>query len=126
MSQAETWIICGSRRIRSSRTVDGILDEAWAARPVGTPQPRVIVGGAGGVDTIAERWARRHGIEPDVMRADWNRYGKRAGYVRNVAMLEEGGPDALVIAIWDGQSRGTGHTIDLAKRRAMQVTVMYV
>ena len=75
----------------------------------------VITGGARGVDEYAHREAVRLGYEVKVMPADWERYGNRAGYLRNVAMLDEG-PTA-VLAFCAGASRGTMHTIRAAMKR---------
>ncbi len=58
----------------------------------------VIAGGARGVDTIAEMWADELGIETDIFEvtdADWKKYGKRAGILRNKIMFEESKPDGV-------------------------------
>ena len=52
--------------------------------------------------------------------AEWNRFGKSAGYKRNVVMAENA--EAL-LAIWDGTSKGTGHMINIAKERGLKVVV---
>jgi hypothetical protein len=58
---------------------------------------------APGVDTLAERWAEQHGIPVMRFPADWKRYGRRVGSIRNQKMAEYA--EALV-AVWDGRSRG--------------------
>ena len=55
-----------------------------------------------------------------VFPADWDKYGKRAGYLRNVQMAEYA--DAL-LAFWDGESRGTKNMIDEALSRGLKVGV---
>lgn len=55
--------------------------------------------------------------------AEWNKYGKKAGYIRNAQMLEIGKPD-LVLAFWDGVSRGTKMMIDLAKKAGVEVRII--
>jgi DNA-binding MurR/RpiR family transcriptional regulator len=82
----------------------------------------IIVGGARGADTLAEEAAHHLGHVVDVYRADWDRYGKRAGYIRNALMLDQE-PD-LVLAFWDGESKGTLHTMKEAKRRNIPVEVI--
>jgi hypothetical protein len=57
-----------------------------------------------------------------VFPADWERYKRRAGIIRNLEMLDQE-PD-LVIAFWDGKSRGTAHTIGEARRRGIPVEVV--
>ena len=72
----------------------------------------VLHGGAHGADSDAGAVGRILGLDVKVMRADWSKYGKRAGFFRNSAMLEQS-PD-YVIAFWDGKSRGTLDTIQKA------------
>ena len=56
---------------------------------------------------------------------DWNKYGKRAGYIRNAEMAryasEENG---ALIAFWDTKSKGTKHMIDLAKEKNLAVRIV--
>lgn len=71
--------------------------------------PVVVCGEAKGADELGKRYAESHGIEVVSMPADWNKYGKSAGYRRNREMAEIA--DGLV-AFWDGESKGTKHMID--------------
>ena len=73
----------------------------------------VISGGALGVDTIAILAADYFNIPTKVFKPDWVKYGKKAGAVRNAEMVKE--CDKL-IAFWDGQSKGTKISIDLATK----------
>ena len=57
------------------------------------------------------------------MPADWNKYGKSAGYKRNEEMANIA--DAALV-IWDGESRGSKHMIDIAKKQKLQVYVYSV
>jgi hypothetical protein len=52
--------------------------------------------------------------------ADWDRYGKAAGYIRNETMAANA--EAL-IALWDGRSPGTKHMIDIARKKGLKVYV---
>jgi hypothetical protein len=56
----------------------------------------VIQGGARGADYLGKLWAEREGIPVIEMQANWNRYGKRAGHLRNGWMIEHGKPDVVV------------------------------
>lgn len=71
----------------------------------------VVHGGARGVDTVADAAARARGLAVDVFQADWDGLGRRAGPVRNAAMLCT--CDRLV-AFWDGTSPGTRHAVSAA------------
>jgi hypothetical protein len=73
----------------------------------------IMQGGATGADCLAWRAALTIGIAVKCIRPDWNQYGKAAGVLRNAQMLREFRPD-IVLAFWDGQSRGTRNMIDLA------------
>ena len=74
---------------------------------------KIISGGAKGADTIAEEYARNHNIETQIFKPDWEKYGKSAGYKRNVDIIEN---CDICIAFWDGESKGTKHDIDLCKK----------
>lgn len=78
----------------------------------------LICGMAFGADTMAYNWAKRHGITVHEFPANWHKYGKRAGYLRNKQMLDEGKPD-LVIAFPGG--KGTDMMVKLAKEANVEV-----
>lgn len=107
-------IIAGTRTI----TDPAIIAEAIAL--AGFDVTEVVSGGARGVDRLGEAWARARGIRVRVFPAEWARYGRRAGPVRNRTMAEHA--DAL-IAIWDGASRGTAVMIDAARARGLAIYV---
>lgn len=73
----------------------------------------VISGGAKGVDSLGERLAQSCGIKLTRFPADWEKYGKKAGMIRNAQMAEYA--DGL-IAFWDGKSPGTNNMINQMKR----------
>lgn len=68
---------------------------------------------------IADNWEMGERSYP----ADWEKYGRKAGYVRNVQMLNLGRPD-LVLAQWDGKSRGTLHMITEATAWGVPVRIL--
>lgn len=109
-------IVAGGRDFASFTKLCMILDAHF--REAGGVE--IVSGGARGVDRMAERWARTRGVCCEVHPADWRKYGKRAGMVRNAEMAEIA--DELV-AIWDGESRGTAAMIDMMKKRGKPVTV---
>lgn len=117
----------GSRGIPRKK-VHALLDEAvefvgdhWKAID------HAIVGGAiEGVDGDAYHWAQSNSINTTVVRANWNKYGKAAGPIRNKEMADFARKlrCKFCIAIWDGQSRGTLNTIKLAAERGISLIVM--
>lgn len=67
----------------------------------------VIEGGAGGADFLAGRIARERGLTVQVYLADWQKYGRRAGPIRNAQMIAEGRPTEAHGYRMPGRSPGT-------------------
>lgn len=111
-------LVCGSRDFPDPFRVALAIDERMASLPACST---VIHGAARGADQMAAEAAQRHGHSVREFPADWEAHGKRAGILRNLTMLDQN-PD-LVIAWWDGESRGTNHTITRAKLRQIRVEV---
>lgn len=80
----------------------------------------VVSGCARGVDGLGEVWAVWHGVPVQRVPADWKRHGKAAGPLRNRLMAWYA---HALVALWDGQSRGTGSMISQAKRRGLPTYV---
>lgn len=72
----------------------------------------IISGCARGADTLAIKYAKEFNIPVEEYPAEWDKYGRSAGYIRNKIMVDKA---TAVICFWDGQSRGTMHTINLTK-----------
>lgn len=70
----------------------------------------IVSGTAKGIDRLGEIWAEEYNIPIKKFPANWNKYGKEAGFIRNKEMVDYC-DQALII--WDGESRGTKHDIDL-------------
>lgn len=107
-------LVCGSRGIDDPAAVSRAIEQS-GIRPT-----QIISGGARGVDRLAGEYAAAQGIEFIEYLADWGKYGKRAGFIRNYAMVDAA--DA-VIAVWDGASSGTKHSIELARSSGKPVFV---
>lgn len=80
----------------------------------------VVSGTARGVDRAGEIYAQCNVIPVKQFPANWDTHGKSAGYKRNAVMAENA--DAL-IAVWDGQSRGTKHMVDIAVNKGLRVFI---
>lgn len=72
----------------------------------------IVSGGARGADSLGEQYANEKGLGLLVFKADWNKYGKRAGFIRNVDIIKN---CDVCFAFWDGESHGTKHDIELCK-----------
>ena len=80
----------------------------------------IVSGGAAGVDSVAVGEAQRLGMPYEVHLPDWSRYGRRAGAVRNQQIVDAAHE---VVAFWDGQSRGTKITMDMARAAGKRLRV---
>ena len=69
-----------------------------------------VSGGARGVDSFAESIVDST-VKKTIFKPDWDKYGKSAGFIRNKLIIDEAD---MVLAFWDGSSKGTKHSIDLA------------
>lgn len=105
-------IIAGSRSITNYNIVIDCMNL------VSQNITEIVSGTASGVDRLGERWAIENNIPIKKFPANWNLYGKSAGYKRNELMADYS--DSLV-AIWDGISKGTKNMIDIAKRKKLLV-----
>ena len=120
-------IIAGSRDFNDYELLKKSAIEIITKKTMLPDLTRIVSGGARGADTLGERFANEMGLEISRFIPDWDGLGKRAGYVRNAEMAKfavEDDNDGMLIAFWDGQSRGTKHMIDLAKRYGLEVHVV--
>lgn len=88
----------------------------------------IVSGGAAGADSLAERYANENNIPIEIFRANWNKYGRSAGYIRNEEMHKyiSTKENRMCIAFWDGQSRGTQHNFSLAKKYSNPIMLIRV
>ncbi len=82
----------------------------------------ILSGMARGADRMGERFAHEMGIAVDQYPAQWDTYGRSAGYKRNELMATEA---THLIAFWDGVSRGTKHMIDLATKHGLTLATVH-
>lgn len=108
-SQKPIVLICGSR------TIDSINLSRYI-RPSSVGE--IISGGANGIDTLAENWAKRNDIEFIAYLPNYKSYGKRAPLVRDKDMVDF---CDVVIAFWDRQSTGTLYTLNYAKKMGRKI-----
>lgn len=80
----------------------------------------IVSGGALGADSLAEKFAEAHGIETLVIKPDWKKYGKAAGYIRNTDIISNSDE---VFAFWDGASKGTLNSINTTKKQGKPITI---
>lgn len=117
-------IIAGSRTITNKKDVAMALMKALQTwRTLALNITCIVSGGAKGVDKLGEEIAKDLNLSTSVFPANWKKYGKRAGYLRNVEMGNYA--DAL-IAVWDGKSKGTNHMINIMKELGKKIYIYKV
>jgi len=99
------------------------IGEADISRYIPPDADLIISGGAVGVDTLAEKYADERGIKKLILYPDYELYGRNAPLIRDKLIVDHAD---LVIAVWDGNSKGTEFTISYAKRRGVRCEVYIV
>ena len=113
-----TILVCGGRDYWDALTVFGVLDKIHEKKPI----HRIVQGGAKGADTLAKVWAL---LQPDVKMeeypANWKKYGKAAGGIRNGEMLDK--EDIKGVIAFPG---GYGTADMIRKAKALNIKVMEI
>lgn len=118
-------LVCGGRDFDDWRLLDNYLTKFFELRiekhNLEKSDFLLIQGEAKGADFLARVWAKYYGIpyKDGSFPADWKKYGKAAGSIRNKQMLDEGKPD-IVVAF----KGGTG-TADMLKKAQDSDIVTY-
>jgi len=109
-------IIAGSRTFSNyslfKKKIDQVLQNI--------KHPEIISGCASGADSLAIKYAVKHEIPCHKMPADWKNYGLAAGYIRNTEMADIAN---MLIAFWNGKSKGTRHMIKIAKEKKLETII---
>lgn len=108
-------MVAGSRTWTDAGLIDATLSRYALAGA------EFVHGGARGADQIAADWCRLWSVGETVFEPDYEAYGARAPHVRNDAMLDVA---KVLVAFWDGKSRGTKSVIDKAEKRGIPVEVI--
>jgi hypothetical protein len=109
-------IIAGSRNFNDYETLKEVCDFMLSRQN----EIEIVSGAARGADLLGEQYANEKGFKIKRFPADWNQYGKRAGYLRNEEMAKYA--DAVIV-FWDGKSKGTEHMINLSKKHNLKLKV---
>ena len=114
-------IIAGGRDFKNYNKLKNYCDKVLRSKIKEGYEIKIVSGTANGADKLGERYAKERGYEILRFPADWNAYGKRAGYIRNKQMAESA--DACV-CFWDGTSRGTKWMIEIAEEKQLPLRVV--
>jgi hypothetical protein len=114
-------IVAGTRTFSDYRLLERTLDHFLMFRDMKKEDIVIISGAADGADTLGEKYARKRKFKLEKYPADWKKYKKSAGYIRNEEMAKIA--DACV-CFWDGISDGTYNMINLAKQYNLELEVV--
>ena len=106
--------VVGSRNYRNRARLYFVLDKYQEEHGL----THIVSGGAKGADSLAEEYAKERCIPYTIYPANWDRYGRSAGFVRNSQIAND--CDA-VIAFPLAESKGTRHTMELAEKAGLPV-----
>lgn len=122
-------LVCGSRVFNDKKLLYNTLDNFVVERGLkgeedeyGNWLPNgltIVHGGARGADLLADDWAVVNWVPVEEFKPDWDSYGKAAGILRNIDMLESG--IDVVIAFPKGEARGTKHMMKIAREKGVEV-----
>lgn len=107
-------IVAGGRLFTNLAVAYAVLDSLVTAGDV------IISGHCSGADMIGEMYAHNHSLQVELYPADWKKYGKASGPIRNEEMAKTAN---RLIAFWDGKSKGTKSMIGLAQKHGCEVFV---
>jgi len=82
----------------------------------------IVSGGAKGADSLGARFAKQYNIKLTEYLPDWEKYGKRAAFLRNEDIIKNAD---FVLAFWDSISKGTGNSLSIAKRLKKATLTIY-
>ncbi|MGL5692077.1 MAG: SLOG family protein [Bacteroidales bacterium] len=100
--------VVGSRDFSNYEKLSYILDSIRNMYEI----THIVSGGARGADKLGELYASHHGIPTIIFTPDWDKYGKAAGFIRNNDIIKA---SDIVLACWDGISKGTEHSMNISK-----------
>jgi len=85
------------------------------------PITKIVSGGAKGADSLAIYYAILRELPFKIYPPNWDLHGRSAGYKRNVEIVDNSDE---IVAFWDGKSKGTKSTIDIANKQCKKVTII--
>jgi len=107
-------VIAGTRTFDNYALLEAVCDSVLSGKHVDA----ILCGECRGADVLGRQYAERHGIAVESYPAEWKLYGRSAGVRRNKQMAEHAD---LLIAFWDGKSRGTANMIKLMRNKETYV-----
>lgn len=109
--------VVGSRDFKDKNLINKVLDKIHRDRTIN----KIVSGGAIGADTYAEEWAKNNHVEKLIYLPNYKKYGRGAPLIRNTDIINN---SDLVVAFWDGESRGTKDSITKAENMNKELIII--
>jgi len=118
-------IICGGRHFDSYEKLESIVDGVVGTLNLSNEDIEIVSGHCAGTDQLGEQYADKHGIKCAVFPAEWKKYGRAAGPVRNSQMIDYAAASEkpMVVAFVSPKSKGTLDTVRKAEKKGFKVVV---
>ena len=117
-------LVCGGRHFDDYDLLEKIIDDVVSQS--GCNDIEIISGHCAGADRLGELYAERHNALSKIFPAEWKKYGKCAGPIRNKQMIDyiSEFEHKIVIAFTSANTKGTKNTIALAKKTNIPIIEM--
>ena len=112
-------VVAGSRDFDDYALLSAALDKLLA----GKTNITIVSGTARGADRLGERYAAEHNLRIERFPAEWEKYHKGAGPIRNMKMVQSA--DAVIV-FWDNESSGTKNIIECARKQDIPYRIVRV
>ena len=112
-------VVAGSRDFDDYTLLTAELDKLLA----GKTNITIVSGTARGADRLGERYAAEHNLRIERFPAEWEKYHKGAGPIRNAKMVQSA--DAVIV-FWDNESSGTKNIIECARKQDVPYRIVRV
>ena len=118
-------IICGGRHFNDYERLEAVMNEIVEEYNLSLKDIEIVNGHCEGADRLGELWASKHGAECTVFPAEWGKYGRAAGPVRNTNMVEyvAQSKQPIVVAFVNERTKGTWDTVRKAKKKEFKVVI---
>lgn len=118
-------LICGGRHFKDYDLLKATVTKAVISRGFQLQNAEIISGNCLGADMLGERYAKEHNTALKLFPAQWKRFGKAAGPIRNKLMIDyiDSFKNKVVIAFVSPSSKGTRNTISLAQKLSIDVII---
>ena len=116
-------IICGGRHFKDYNALESLVDSVLVEKGLSNNEVEIVSGHCEGADMLGELYAKNHRIICKVFPAEWTKYGRAAGPIRNSHMIEYASESAIpiVVAFVSPRTKGTTDTVNKAIKRGFSI-----